>query len=68
LLIVIFLLPAQNLWASPVASTARTERYVRGALSSVLNAGWLLTAQKSDADFGGQRYVKQAEFCGLSEG
>jgi hypothetical protein len=38
------------------------------ALFSVLIAGGLLNCAKGDADFGGQRYVKQAEFCGLSEG
>jgi hypothetical protein len=38
------------------------------ALFSVLIAGGPLNCAKSDTDFGGQRYVKQAEFCGLSEG
>jgi hypothetical protein len=57
-LIVIFILPASNLWASPVCV----------ALFSVLIAGGPLNCAKSDTDFGGQRYVKQAEFCGLSEG
>jgi hypothetical protein len=58
LLIVIFILPASNLWASPVASHS----------SAFCSLAGYQTAQKCDADFGGQRYVKQAEFYGLTEG
>jgi hypothetical protein len=50
-----------------VSRPSRTLRSGR-ALFSVLTAAGLLNFAKSDADFGGQRYVKQAEFCGLSEG
>jgi hypothetical protein len=38
------------------------------ALFSVLAASGCKLRKKRDADFGGQRYVKQAGFCGLSEG
>jgi len=68
LLIVIFILPAPNLCASPVASPGRTERYVRAGTLQRSDRWWAVNCAKSDADFGGQRYVKQAEFGGLSEG
>jgi len=51
------MLPASNPYSSPVASH-----------SSAFWSLWsLLTLAKADADFGGQRYVKQAELRGLTE-